>query len=85
MNVTRPRSDRDKAVEPTCLEYIGVAPGIRLHVRDWGQGRAIVLIPGWTLSNDMYDYQMTELAKKGFRAISISQRGFGKSDKPWGP
>ena len=85
MNVTRPRSDRDKAVKPTCLEYIGVAPGIRLHVRDWGQGRAIVLIPGWPLSNDMYDYQMTELAKKGFRAISISMRGFGKSAKPWGP
>jgi pimeloyl-ACP methyl ester carboxylesterase len=33
----------------------------------------------------MYDYQMTELAKKGFRAISVSMRGFGKSAKPWGP
>ena len=85
MSVKRPGSDRDNAGEPICLEYIEVAPGIRLHVRDWGQGRAIVLIPGWPLSNDMYDYQMTELAKNGFRAISISLRGFGKSDKPWGP
>ena len=72
-------------VEPTRLEYIEVAPGIRLHVRDWGEGRPIVLIHGWPLSNEMYDYQMTELAEKGFRAISISLRGFGKSDKPWGP
>jgi hypothetical protein len=29
----------------------------------------------------MYDCQMRELAKKGFRAISISLGGFGKSDK----
>ena len=85
MSVTRHGSDGDNAVEPTRLEYIEVAPGIRLHVRDWGKGRAIVLIPGWPLSNDMYDYQMTELAKNGFRVIGISQRGFGKSDKPWGP
>ena len=32
----------------------------------------------------MYDYQMMELVENGFRAISISLRGFGKSDKPWG-
>lgn len=85
MSVKRHGSNRDHTVESTRPEYIEVAPGVRLHVRDWGEGRAIVLIPGWPLSNDMYDYQMTEFAKKGFRAISISQRGFGKSDKPWGP
>lgn len=71
-------------IKPTRLEYIEVAPGINLHVRDWGVGRPVVLIHGWPLSNDMYDYQMMELAASGFRAISISLRGFGKSDKPWG-
>ncbi|MBF0206402.1 MAG: alpha/beta hydrolase [Oligoflexia bacterium] len=68
----------------TRLEYIEVSPNICLHVRDWGEGRPIVLIPGWPFSDEMYDYQMTELAEKGFRAISISLRGFGESDKPWG-
>jgi len=72
------------AVESTRSERIEVPPGVRLHVRDWGQGRPIVLIHGWPFSNEVYDYQMTELAEKGFRAISISLRGFGKSDKPWG-
>jgi len=71
-------------IKPTRLEYIEVAPGIHLHVRDWGEGRPVVLIHGWPLSNDMYDYQMMELVENGFRAISISLRGFGKSDKPWG-
>jgi non-heme chloroperoxidase len=72
------------AVASTRSEYIEVPPGVRLHVRDWGQGKPIVLIHGWPFSSDVYDYQMAELAEKGFRAISISLRGFGKSDKPWG-
>jgi hypothetical protein len=28
-------------------EYVQVAPEVRLQVRDWGQDRSIVLIPGW--------------------------------------
>ncbi|MBF0364315.1 MAG: alpha/beta hydrolase [Oligoflexia bacterium] len=75
---------KNSTVQTPRLEYIEVSPHIRLHVRDWGEGRPIVLIPGWPFSNEMYDYQMTELAREGFRAISISLRGFGKSDKPWG-
>ena len=65
-------------------EYIEVESGVKIHLRDWGNGKPVVLIPGWPLSNEMYDYQMTELAEKGLRPISITQRGFGKSDKPWG-
>jgi non-heme chloroperoxidase len=71
-------------VEPVRREYIEVAPGVHLHVRDWGHGRPIVLIHGYGGSNDIFDYQMTELAQTGFRAISISLRGYGRSDKPWG-
>ncbi|MBD0259352.1 MAG: alpha/beta hydrolase, partial [Cytophagales bacterium] len=44
----------------------------------------VVLIHGWPLSNAMYEYQYQELAEAGFRAIGISMRGFGKSDKPYG-
>jgi pimeloyl-ACP methyl ester carboxylesterase len=72
------------AATPTRSERVEVSPGIRLHVRDWGQGKPIVLIHGWPFSNEVYDYQMGELAKKGFRAIGISLRGFGQSDQPWG-
>ncbi len=66
-------------------EYVEGQPVVRLHVRDWRNGKSVVLIHGSPLSNAMYDYQMTELARKGYRAISISLRGYGKSDKPWGP
>jgi non-heme chloroperoxidase len=66
-------------------EYVEVGSGIRLHVRDWGQGKPIVFIHGWPLSNEMYEYQFADLAKRGFRCVGISLRGFGKSDQPWGP
>lgn len=65
-------------------EYIEVKPNIRLHITDAGEGRPIVLIHGWPLSDEMYEYQYNTLIKNNFRAIGITLRGFGKSDKPYG-
>jgi non-heme chloroperoxidase len=65
-------------------EYIEVEPNVRLHVTDAGEGQLIVLIPGWPLSDEMYEYQYTDLINAGFRVIGITLRGFGKSDKPYG-
>jgi len=65
-------------------EYIEVEPNVRLHITDAGEGRPIVLIHGWPLSDEMYEYQYNELINKNFRAIGITLRGFGKSDKPYG-
>ena len=65
-------------------EYIKVETNVRLHVTDAGEGRPIVLIPGWPLSDEMYEYQYNDLINKNFRVIGITLRGFGKSDKPYG-
>lgn len=65
-------------------EYIEVEPNVRLHITDAGKGRPIVLIHGWPLSDEMYEYQYSDLMQAGFRAIGITLRGFGKSDKPYG-
>ena len=65
-------------------EYIEVEPNVRLHITDAGEGRSIVLIHGWPLSDEMYEYQYNELINKNFRVIGITLRGFGKSDKPYG-
>ena len=65
-------------------EYIEVEPNVRLHVTDAGEGRPIVLIHGWPLSDEMYEYQYNALIKNDFRVIGITLRGFGKSDKPYG-
>ena len=65
-------------------EYIEVERYVDLHVTDAGEGRPIVLIPGWPLSDEMYEYQYNDLMNKKFRVIGITLRGFGRSDKPYG-
>lgn len=65
-------------------EFIEVEKGVKLHVTDIGEGKPIVLIHGWPLSDEMYEYQYQYLSRKGFRVIGITLRGFGKSDKPYG-
>jgi pimeloyl-ACP methyl ester carboxylesterase len=65
-------------------EYIEVEPNVRLHITDAGEGRPIVLIHGWPLSDEMYEYQYNDLINNNFRVVGITLRGFGKSDKPFG-
>jgi pimeloyl-ACP methyl ester carboxylesterase len=68
----------------TRAEYIEVEPNIKLHITDGGEGRPVILIHGWPLSDEMYEYQYNDLLKNKFRVIGITLRGFGKSDKPYG-
>lgn len=65
-------------------EYIEVEKNVRLHVTDLGEGKTVVLIHGWPLSDAMYEYQYQDLVQKRFRVVGITLRGFGKSDKPYG-
>jgi non-heme chloroperoxidase len=65
-------------------EYIEVEPNVHLHITDGGDGRAVVLIHGWPLSDEMYEYQYNELIENNLHVIGITLRGFGKSDKPYG-
>lgn len=79
----------DKYIDKTSsqlarAEYIEVEPNVRLHVTDAGDGEAIVLIPGWPLSDEMYEYQYNDLINHNFRVVGITLRGFGRSSKPYG-
>ena len=65
-------------------EYIEVEQNVRLHITDAGKGKPIVLIHGWPLSDEMFEYQYNDLINSNFRVIGITLRGFGKSDKPFG-
>lgn len=65
-------------------EYIEVAPNVRLHVTDLGEGTPVVLIHGYPLSDACWEYQYHALVKAGYRVIGITLRGFGQSDKPYG-
>lgn len=61
---------------------------INLFYSDLSQGQAsqtVVLIHGWPLSHEMWEYQLTELPKHNLRVVAYDRRGFGKSSKPFGP
>ncbi|MBF0544260.1 MAG: alpha/beta hydrolase [Candidatus Riflebacteria bacterium] len=65
-------------------EFVEVEPAVHLHTRDWGKGKTVVFIPGWPLNHEMFEYQFTHLAQKGYRCVGITLRGFGQSSEPWG-
>ena len=65
-------------------DFIETAPGVQLHVRDWGDGKPIVFLHGWPLSHAMWEYQFNALPERGYRCVGITLRGFGRSSQPWG-
>jgi non-heme chloroperoxidase len=64
-------------------KYVETAQNVRLYVKDYGQGKPVILIHGWPLSNEMWEYQIDFLVQNGFRVIAYDRRGFGKSSQPW--
>lgn len=61
----------------------GTGEEIQLSYADYGQGRPVVLIHGWPLSKEMWEYQVNDLVNAGLRVITYDRRGFGHSAKPW--
>ncbi|HEU4470990.1 MAG TPA: alpha/beta hydrolase [Flavisolibacter sp.] len=56
---------------------------VNLSYDEYGQGKPVVLIHGWPLSKEMWEYQLDALVNSGLRVIKYDRRGFGKSSKPW--
>lgn len=56
---------------------------LRIAYSDYGHGKPVILIHGWPLSREMWEYQLDDLVNAGLRVIKYDRRGFGKSSKPW--
>jgi pimeloyl-ACP methyl ester carboxylesterase len=65
------------------MPMIETRDGTRLYVKEWGEGRPVILTHGWPLSADSWDDQGMAIADAGMRAIAYDRRGFGRSDQPW--
>jgi pimeloyl-ACP methyl ester carboxylesterase len=65
------------------MGYIKTGDGIDLYYRDGGAGRPVVLVHGWCISGESWEYVMTDLIERGFRGIAYDLRGCGRSDQPW--
>jgi len=56
--------------------------GIKLAVRECGEGIPLVLCHGWPELGYSWRYQVPALVNAGYRVIIPDQRGYGDSDKP---
>ena len=65
------------------MPFFETADGTAIHYNDWGTGQPVVLIHGWPLDADMWEYQSVHLARSGYRVITYDRRGFGRSGQPW--
>ena len=65
------------------MPFIETADKTRLFYNDWGSGPPVVLIHGWPLDADMWEYQSVFLASQGLRVVAYDRRGFGRSSQPW--
>jgi non-heme chloroperoxidase len=64
-------------------KFIETATNVKLYVKDYGKGKPVILIHGWPLSNEMWEYQIEYLVQNNYRVIAYDRRGFGKSSQPW--
>ncbi len=55
---------------------------IALYYEDYGSGKPVVLIHGYSLSSSSWEKQVTALLAGGHRVITYDRRGFGKSSHP---
>lgn len=58
--------------------WITVSSGVELHVVDEGEGPALVLVPGWTFSSEIFVHQI-EAFSDDWRVIAIDPRSQGQS------
>ena len=65
------------------MAFITTDDGTEIFYNDWGTGTPVVLVHGWPLQSDMWEYQARFLAENGCRVITYDRRGFGRSSQPW--
>lgn len=59
--------------------------GSRIHAVEEGSGPLILLVHGFPESWYSWRHQLPALAKAGYRAVAVDQRGYGRSSKFWDP
>ncbi|MBJ9984002.1 alpha/beta hydrolase [Acinetobacter sp. S40] len=64
-------------------EYEALDTKPQLYIKDWGQGEPVILIHGWPLSSDSWDWIAMKIVEAGYRVISYDRRGFGRSEQTW--
>ena len=66
------------------MNFITSNDGTKIAVYDFNpQGKqTVLLIHGWPLSHQIFEYQINLLTDCGYRVVAVDLRGFGRSDTP---
>jgi microsomal epoxide hydrolase len=60
--------------------FVDAADGTRIRTVESGSGPAILFVPGWTMSAEIWEKQFAHFAKAR-RVVAMDPRGQGESDK----
>ena len=66
---------------PIAHKSVTLSGGMTLRYQEAGEGKPLVMLPGWSQSAAEFKYQVSALAENR-RVIALDQRGHGESDKP---
>ena len=58
------------------------ANGIEIHYVEKGEGPLVIFCHGWPESWYSWRHQIREIGSKGYRAVALHMRGYGKTTKP---
>ncbi|OYQ37536.1 alpha/beta hydrolase [Flavobacterium cyanobacteriorum] len=70
-------------ITTTSVSLSGSAEEVTIYYQDIGRGKPVILIHGWPLNHQMWEYQLNELPRYNIRVIAYDRRGFGLSSRPW--
>jgi pimeloyl-ACP methyl ester carboxylesterase len=59
--------------------------GINMHIAEAGEGPLVVMVHGFPGLWYSWRYQLPALAKAGYHAVAVDQRGYGRTDRPSDP
>ena len=59
--------------------------GISMHIAEAGEGPLVVMVHGFPGLWYSWRYQLPALAKAGYHAVAVDQRGYGRTDRPSDP
>lgn len=66
------------------MYYVRTSDDTKIAVYDPNPSgkKAVLLIHGWPLSHQIFEYQIPVLLCRGYRVVTLDLRGFGNSDMP---
>ena len=68
------------SMSTTTKRYLEIEPGVELYVEETGTGRPLVLIPGWTMTTEVFARQVPHFAER-YRVVTYDPRCQGRSTK----